>query len=251
MSMISSGKDIYATFILILAIMFFGGCSDDVSPAGPEETYNFMVTYSSSSSQLNLADLPVYTIEEQKTVKLSDLVDTSLITEPYNYAYRPIGSDGFYANLKGSPDNSWDHMQDGYIVLSTMGVTFDISLGLISRYNIRDAAELKILRKIDFITPADSLIQHIVDEMTPTAFEDSLNGIALTEFIPEEVVSSPSSYVYKLIAADDYSIILSYEQLQKGFYIIDRDQILYTDSEITGSFKIKTLNRLIAKTPSE
>ena len=97
---------------------------------------------------MNLADLTVYTIEEQQAVKISDLVDTSVVTEPVNHAYRLIGSDGFYANIKGNPDNTWEHIQNGYIVLSTMGVTFDATLELINRYNIKNAAELKILRKI-------------------------------------------------------------------------------------------------------
>lgn len=242
---------VFPLILGLIAIMIYTGCSDDESPTGSVDTYDFTVTYGSSSSLLNLADLHVYTIEEQQAVKISDLVDTSVITEPVNHAYRIIGSDGFYANVKGTPDNTWEHIQNGYIVLSTMGVTFDSTLELINRYNIKDAAELKILRKIDFITPADSLIQHIADEMPSSAYEDSLTGIALNTFISEESVSSPVSYDYELVAADDYSITVTYEQFQKGIYVIEKDRVYYTDPEIDGSLKIKQLNRIIAKTPSD
>ena len=242
---------VFPLFLCLIAVMIYTGCSDDKSPTGSIDTYEFTVTYDSFSSLLNLADLPVYTIEKQQAVKISDLVDTSVVTEPVNHAYRIIGSDGFYAHMKGDPDNIWEHIKNGYIVLSTMGVTFDTTLELIKRYNIKDAAKLKILRKIDFITPADSLIQYIIDEMPPSAFEDSLTGIALNEFISEETVSSPASYVYELVAVDDYSKTLTYEQFQKGFYVIEQDRVLYTDPEIDGSLKIKQLNRIIAKKPSK
>lgn len=235
----------------LIVMTIYTGCSDDKSPTGTGDTFDFIVTYGSSSYLLNLGDVPVHSIEDQQAVKISDLVDTTVITEPFNHAYRIVGSDGFYANVKGSPDNTWEHIQNGYILLSTMGVTFDAKLELINRYKIKDVAEIRILRKIDFITPADSLIQHIVDEMPSSAFEDSLTGVALTVFISEESLNTPESYDYELVAADDYSQTVTYEQLQKGVYVIEQDRVQYTDPEIDGSLKIKQLNRIIAQNPSE
>jgi hypothetical protein len=236
---------------ILLAVSFsvlvlFTGCSDDKSPTKAKETYQFTVVFGTSSSVVELNDLTKYTIENLEAVKLSDLVDTTLVTEPDNYTYRIIGTDGFYANVKGSPDNTWEHIQDGYILLSTMAVSFDPSLELISRYNIKDAAEMKILRKIDFITPADSLIQYVVDDMTQVAFEDTLTGVALTEFIPSEVISDPAAFSYSLIAVDDYSQTMTYGQLLEGYYVIEEDRVLYTNPDISGKLKIKMLNRIAA-----
>jgi len=232
--------------VSFLVLILFTGCGEDTSPAGAKETYPFTVTFGTNSSVVSLSELTKYTIENQEAVKLSELVDTSIVTEPDNYAYRLIGEDGFYANIKGSPDNTWNHIQAGYIVLSTMNVSFDPSLELISRYNIKEASEMKILRKIDFITPADSLIQFVIDDMTQVTFEDSLTGISLTEFVPSDIVNDPAAYSYSLVAVDDFSQTITYEQVQEGYYVIEENRVLYANADISSEFKIKLLNRIVA-----
>ncbi len=234
-----------------LVLILFAGCGKDTSPAGAKETYPFTVTFDTNSSVVNLDELTKYTIENEETVKLSELVDTSIVTEPYNYAYRLIGEDGFYANIKGSPDNTWEHIQAGFIVLSKMSVSFDPSLELISRYNIKDVAEMKILRKIDFVTPADSLIQFVVDDMPRETFEDSLTGIALTEFVPSDIVNDPAAYSYSTVEADAYSQTITYGQLREGFYVIEQNRVLYTDADISSKFKIRLLNRIVTVNTQE
>ena len=102
---------------------------------------------------------------------------------------------------------------------------------------------------VDFVTPADSLIQFIVDEMTKTAFEDTLTGIALTKFATLGVEGDPLAYLYDLVAADEYTKTINYGQLLEGYYIIENDRVLYTNSEILSSLKIKHLNRIIAFNP--
>lgn len=234
---------------LFIVLMILSGCSDDKNPTKSQTTYPLIITFHSNSSEIDLNDFTSYTIEGTKAVLLSDLVDTSLVAYPHNYAYRIIGEDGFYAHSKGNPDNIWDHLLAGYLLLPSMNTTFDTSLGLPSRYNIKETAEMKIIRKIDVITPADSLMQFIVDEMTHTAFEDTLTGIALVDFIPSELVSNLSVYKYDLIAADDFTKTLSYDQLLKGYYVIENDRVLYTDPEISSDMKIRNLNRLIIFNP--
>ena len=251
MSTIVSKRSWVLVTILFLFILCFHGCGKDKSPTASQETFLFTITTGSSSSDVNLADFTKYTIEGEETVKLSDLVDTTVLTEPHNFAYRLIGSDGFYAHIKGSPDNTWDHIQNGYIILSAMAVSFDPSLGIINRYNIKGVAELKILRKIDFVTLADSLIQFIVDELPRVSFQDSLNAVALGELIPPDVVSSPSLLVYELVAVDGYSVTLTYQQIQEGFYVIEQDRVLYTNPEIQCAMKIRKLNRIVARYPKD
>jgi len=234
---------------LFVVLMILSGCSDDKNPAGSQTTYPLIITVHSNSSEIDLNDFATHIIEGTKAVLLSDLVDTSLVAFPRNYAYRLVGEDGFYAHSKGNPDNIWDHLLAGHLLLPSMNTTFDTSLGLPGRYNIKDTAEMKIIRKIDVITPADSLMQFIVDEMTHTAFEDTLTSIALVEFIPSEIVSNLSVYMYDLVAADDFTKTLSYEQLLKGYYIIENDRVLYSDPEIPSGLKIRNLNRLIIFNP--
>ena len=222
------------------------GCGEDKSPTNSVEDYTITVTYGSSPGTVDLGGLPRHIIDGLDAVKLSDIVDTTLVAEPANYAYRIIGQDGFYAHVKGNPDNTWEHLQAGYLVLSAMRVSFDFSLGLPSRYNIKDVAEMKILRKIDFVSPADSLIQYVVEEMSQTAFEDTLSGVSLTGFVPSDVVADPPSYAYTLLAADGFSITITYDQLSTGFFIPELDRVLYTDPDASGKMKVKKLNRITA-----
>ncbi len=68
------------------------------------------------------------TFEGDEVIRLSDLIDSTMTDFPQIYAYRVIGSDGFCAAKKGSPDNIWEHMQKGYLKLSDRRATFDRSL---------------------------------------------------------------------------------------------------------------------------
>ena len=243
-------KSIFVFIALCAVILInFSGCGDDKSPTISEESYFITVTFGSSSRQVNLAELNRETIDGEEAVKLTDLVDISAVIYPQNHAYRFIGEDGFYAHIKGNPDNTWEQIQSGYILLTSMNTTFDPSLELPSRYNIKNTAEMKILRKIDIVTPADSLIQFIIDEMTQIAFEDTLTGIPLTGFVSTDIIDNPSAHAYDLVAADDYTVTISYEQFMEGFYIIEYDRILYTNPDISSKLKIKHLNRIIIFNP--
>ena len=234
--------------VLSTGLMILGGCGDDSSPTESVDSYPFTVTVGSASSVIDLADLDQQLIEGEPVIILADLVDTTAITEPYNYAYRIVGSDGFYAHMKGSPDNTWDHLQSGYIVVSSMDVTFDPSLNLIKRYNIKNAHELRVLRKIDFITHADSLVQNVLVDMEHTAFQDSLTGIPLTGLIPDHL-TAPEEYHYELVASDDYRQVITWDEMLKAWYVFGEDRILYTNPDIESSKKVKKIQRILTVEP--
>ncbi|HUT62909.1 MAG TPA: hypothetical protein VMZ04_03025, partial [Anaerolineae bacterium] len=62
-------------------------------------------------------------------------------------------------------------------------------------------------------------------------------------------VSNLSVYMYDLVAADDFTKTLNYDQLLKGLYVIENDRVLYSDPEIPSGLKIRNLNRLIIFNP--
>ena len=239
--------------ILILAVVLgcIIGCSEDKSPTTNGDTYSFKITYGGISKDVNLADYPWLTIDGEEAVRLADLVDTTEVIHPLNYGYRIIGQDGFYAHVTGIDDNTWEHIQSGYIILSSMLVNFDPSLGLINRYNIKNAAEINILRKIGIITPADSLIQYIVEELPEVTFQDTLAGIELTELLPAGIVDNPSDYMFDLIADDGCTKTIGYQQFQSAFYITSLDRVLYSDETILNMYKIKYLNRVLMFNPMD
>ena len=227
------------------------GCGSDKSPTRDNESYSFTLTFGSSSIEIDAGKLTRHTIDGVEGVLLSDLANTFALTEPQNHAYRLIGDDGFYAHIKGNPDNTWEQIQSGYLLLSNMRIFFEPVLGLPGRYNIKNAVEMKILRKIDIITPADSLVQFIVGEMTTTAFEDSLTAVKLTEFITPDITDNLSSYSYELIASDDYTRTIGFDQLREGYYVIEYDRVLYSIADISSELKIKQLNRIAVLIPED
>ena len=85
--------------VSFIFLLYFIGCGEDKSPTQNKEIHSLTVTFESSSVTVNLDDLGMHTIDGEKAVMLADLVDTSLVKYPQNYAYRIIGGDGFYAHL--------------------------------------------------------------------------------------------------------------------------------------------------------
>ena len=140
-SMVFLRKRFGCIFAITVILGCFDGCGEDKSPTTNGENLPFKVTFGGESTEVNLADYPKQTIEGEEVVSLADLVDTTKVAHPFNYGYRIIGEDGFYAHMKGNDDNTWEHIQSGYIILSSMKGNFDPSLGLINRYNIKNAAE--------------------------------------------------------------------------------------------------------------
>jgi hypothetical protein len=232
--------------------LFVSGCSVDsdkknpVDPNGEGDTYPITVVFKRESTVVDLADLPVVMIDGAEAVSMLGLVDSTLVADPGNYVFRVVGADGFYAHQKGADDNVWNHIYQGYVILSTMRANFDPSLGLPGRYNVSNMARLEILRKIDFCY-ADTLIQYVVDDMTAVPFNEK-TGVPMTDFIPADLITEPSSLAYDLVASDGYAKTANYTQVQAGFYVIEDDQVQYSDSSITG-LRVKKINKIVAKTP--
>jgi len=212
----------FTCLFMVLALVI--GCSDDDddSSTGPgdEVEYPVLVVFKGDSTTVDLGDLPTETIEGEEVVDVIGLVDSTEVVDTINYAYRFIGSDGFCAHIKGDPDNTWEHMHNGYIVLSNMRVMFDPGFGLANRYNVTGVATLEILRKIDFVTPADSLIQYSIDDLTQVPF-NAQTGVKMTDLIPAELIPDPAAYSYQLVASDGYAKTATYAQYNEAYYVIE------------------------------
>jgi hypothetical protein len=168
--------------------------------------------------------------EEDEAIRLSDFVDSTMTDYPEIYAYRIIGSDGFYAAKKGSPDNVWEHMQKGYLKLSNRRAAFDPSLGLMGRYYVKDVASIELLRKIDcrFKEQEEFGFLLIID-MEVATYSDSANafyngrvGIKLADFV-DTLTSTPESYTYNLISVLGEEKEFSWSEFQTGWWLLDLD----------------------------
>jgi hypothetical protein len=210
--------------VLLLSIAF--GCSRPIKPKSAFITVNLGdMTFTRYFDLMPKADF-----EGDEAILLSDFIDSVVTERPQIYAYRVIGIDGFYARLKGSPDNVWEHMQRGYLKLSNRRAAFDQSLGLEGRYYVKDVAGIELLRKIEIkLTGDQDLTFSLIADMEinvysdpADAFYDGRLGIRLADFV-DTLVSTPEDYVYRLVSLGGENRTFSWSELQTGWWIRDLD----------------------------
>jgi hypothetical protein len=229
--------------VVLLAVLFLHvacGCSRPTKPKS-----DFITLKLGELTFVRYFDLlEKVTWEDDEVIRLADLIDSTMTDFPRIYAYRVIGSDGFYAAKKGSPDNIWEHMQKGYLKLSDRSVAFDPSLGLTRRYHISDVENIELLRKIDtkFKEEEESSFSLIVDMEVTTyldsaeAFYNGRAGIKLSELI-DTLTSTPEEYSYNLVSAGGEEKEFSWSEFQTGWWLLDLDLTRFspdlgTDSRI-------------------
>jgi hypothetical protein len=217
------------TRVLLWALLFLFiacGCSRPIKPKS-----EFITIKLGNLTFIRYFDIMEKVIfEGDEAIRLSDFVDSTMTDYPQIYAYRVIGSDGFYAAKKGSPDNVWEHLQKGYLKLKDRRATFESSLGLLGRYYVKDVASIELLRKIDtkFKEEEKPSFSLIVDMPTATyldsaeAFYNGQTGIRLSDFV-DTLTSTPENYTYNLISARGEEMTFSWLELQTGWWLLGLD----------------------------
>ena len=222
------GVKILTRVILLALLLFFiaCGCSRPIKPKS-----DFITIKLGNLTFIRYFDIMEKVIfEGDEAIRLSDFVDSTMADYPQIYAYRVIGSDGFYAAKKGSPDNVWEHLQKGYLKLNDRRATFESSLGLSGRYYVKDVASIELLRKIDTKfkeeeKPGFSLIvdKHVTTYLdSADAFYNGRAGIRLSDFV-DTLTSTPENYAYNLISAQGDEKTFSWLELQTGWWLMGLD----------------------------
>lgn len=253
---------------MIVGLLLSAGCSKDddngVTDPGNGSEY-MMIHYQGDSFEVYYDDLETFDVTsfkapaatENDAIWLSSFVDTLLIPRVdtcdarHLYAYRIEGDDGFSASVKGYPDNIWDHMDKGYVMVLSRRVVFpDDILDLPGAYNVKDARNIRINRKIE-VTAADSSSFVRLCDMPATMVENdggqneeavSLSGIV------EEYISNPASFMYNLHAIDGYSLSsdLTWEELQTGYWLLESEKTIFTPDSLSGGrYRVKYLEHIL------
>jgi len=221
------GHNVTKAFTLIFLFLIWAfGCSRPIQPKS-----DFITLELGERTFIRYFD-PVekLTYDENEVIRLSDFIDSAMTDYPQVYAYRIIGTDGYYPAKKGVPDNVWEQMQKGYLKLNTRGVVFDSSLSLPRKYNVGDVATIKLLRKIDTIFKGEeNLSFSLIDDMTfatyvdsEDAFYDGRTAIKLSDFV-ETVTTTPEDYTYSLISAQGKEKSFGWSEIQTGWWLKDLD----------------------------
>jgi hypothetical protein len=174
--------------------------------------------------------MPKVDFEGGEAIRLSDFIDSAITRYPQIYAYRLIGSDGFYPAKKGSPDNTWDQIEKGYLKLGDRRSAFDASLGLPGRYFVKDVVSIELLRKIEtkFKVEGEVSFSLIINMPIGTyldstnAFYNGREGIRLSVFI-DTLTPYPENYTYNLISVQADEKSFSWLELKTGWWLLDLD----------------------------
>jgi hypothetical protein len=218
----------YLTGVLLLALLLLFiacGCSRPIKPKS-----DFITIKLGNLTFIRYFDLMEKVMfEGNEAIRLSDFVDSTMTDYPQIYAYRVIGSDGFYAAKKGSPDNVWEHMQKGYLKLNDRRAAFENSLALAGRYYVKDVASIELLRKIDTKFKDEEASFRLIVDLPTTIYQDSAeafyngrDGIKLFDFV-DTLTFTPENYTYNLISAQGDEKTFSWLELQTGWWLVNLD----------------------------
>jgi hypothetical protein len=243
---------VFSTAALVVFSLMLN-CGDDKksSPTGGNSEVTpipITVVFNGDSTVVDIAKLPVVKVDGLDAVCMTGLVDTSKVKQPTNYGYRVEGVDGFCAHSKGSPDNTYSQLAKGNVILSSVEARFDVSLGLFKRYNVVNFARMEIIRKLDFVTAADSLTQFSLDDLTKAA----LNGkeaVKLTDIVPSKLVPNPEAYSYTMFGSDGYNKTATYDQFVHAYFVIPDDKVTADNSGSGMNMGVKWLNKVVAVEP--
>jgi hypothetical protein len=230
----STGKKRRITAILALIIVLmslFCACSRPIKPKS-----EFITVKLGEVTFTRYFDLmPKIEFEGEECVRFSDFIDSVVTERPQIYAYRIIGSDGFYPAIKGSPDNVWEHMQRGYLKLGNRRATFEPGLDLAGRYFVKDVVSIELLRKIEVKFSGEpeyrfKLIANVEAGIYSDPGDAYFNGraaIGLPDFtdtlFADSLVPAPEDYLYHLVSVEGDRRSFSWGELQTGWWILGLD----------------------------
>lgn len=254
---------------MLMALSINCSKDEDNNVTDPDSGNEFMmIHYQGDSFEVYYSDLETFDVtsfkapaySENEAIWLYSFVDTVLIpmvegdTAYYDarnlYAYRIEGEDGFSASVKGYPDNTWDHMNKGYVMAASRRVIFpDELIDLPGAYNVKYARDIWINRKIDVTAADSSSIVRLADmQTTPVEYEGEFEDAAPLSEIVNSYISDPENYMYNLQALDGYSLSsdLTWDQLQTGYWLMESERSYFTpDSLSSGKYRVKYLERIM------
>lgn len=261
----SSVRAWLTVFISLALLAVFSGCSkdDDDSPSGPNPNEGSIhVHVGEDSTEMLFADLPTIDVDGEEAIQLDEFVDTTIVHMYEDndavlwdarvlYAYQIQGADGFSASgNRGYPDNIWEHMGLGYIVLSTGRAFFpDELIDLPGAYNVSDAADIYIHRKFDLVTPDSTVFVELKDVTSVQVNNhdgEPEDALPLADFVTA-VFDNPDQFTYNCASLDEFGPDedMTWEEFQTGYWLLVTGKTIFTDPGLVGGrYKLKVLEKI-------
>jgi hypothetical protein len=250
--------------ILMLFIVLFLGCAkEDNNPTAPTESLSLWICQGDDSTEVSAEGLPTIDVDGQEAIHLSEFISATLIPAYVDddnnsfdrrllFAYEVQGEDGFSASAdRGYANNTWDHLVQGYIVISTGRAGFPSSLGLPGAYSVSDVARIIVYRKFDLETPASTSFVEFrdIESVEVTNHEGHPEqALPLSAFVDSAGFEYHEMYSYDMRTVDNFgpSVPMTWAQLQTGYWLLESEKTLFTDTTLTGGrYKLKELQKII------
>jgi len=241
------------------------GCDSSTDPNPPiQDQQIILVQHKDDSARIDLNTLLFFEIDGERAVRLSELIDTNLVP-PFRdkqgdawesrrlYAYHIIADDGFSASgSRGYPNNVWEHMLLGHIMIRTRQVVFPKdNIDLAGAYNVKGAARILLKRKIDLVLPDSTTfveLAGIIPHSVTNPNGDSELAIPF-ESIVRSIIPTPEAFTYTIKALDGAGpdTAIPWNQFQSGYWLINSERSMFTDPALsTGMYRLSALEQIIA-----
>lgn len=247
--MCNKPNSITITMVATIISVFIAltGCGKDNSTNPPDESeFSVLVALDTMVIEKDFADMTPVTFEEESAIRISDFIDITVEEDTLYqlYAYRIIGSDGFYAHTSpGYPDNSWEEIQMGYLLTANRNAVWEPSLELASRYFVDDVDTIRLIRQFDIVSQTDTT-PVIIDDVPIILLEDTL-CIKLTDIVliadPQFVLDTLATYT--LTSADGFSGDFSGAEFDTGYWSLVSKKTKFVP-DLGGSSRIKSLESI-------
>lgn len=247
----------FTLIVFVTAILAAGSCSKEDTVTVPDDSGGYLMVYhEGDSTRVGFGGLTWFDADGEDAIQLNEFVDTTLIPlfDGYDmrplHAYRIVGDDGFSASVKGYPDNTWEEMGLGHIMVATRNVIFpDDLIDLAGAYNVKETRRIFAYRKFDVETPDTALFYEVEDVAVGQVMnlEGQLeDAVSLADFVTE-AVADPSSMSYNIVAVDGFGpdTDMTWEEFQTGYWLLETKRTIFTDPGLdSGRYKIKALERI-------
>ncbi len=227
------------TFLLIMILIItassmacFGSDDDDDGPTliinGKEYSIDEIFT--------KFTEMTITSGDQEYTgISLSDLLNDTGLSDPGNDQYAIIAADGWTKNV------TWTDIQMGVLVKAQTMTAFPHLPG---KYRVKDVVEISTITtptlKINgwvytWDQPFDKFDEVIMEDNESNTYE----GVMLSDLVNDTGLESPEDHNYTIIAGDEYSKEVTWDDMMNGIIIFEDRKSLFPEKE--KKYRIKNI----------
>ena len=132
-------------------------------------------------------------------------------------------------------DLHWTIFSQGHFLPDPINrVYFSLLPSYLSAYNVRNPELINVYRKIDVIIAEEEPVMYETDAMQKITVEyndQTVEAILLSDFITDYLTTTPGYYNFILTDLYDQQYILSWEQMESGYFIPVNDLAIFFTTE--------------------